>query len=165
MSSINVSKQSLKKSIKRLILLFIFGLVISGLTAFPVETLLSILTNWVDQSGINNPLTGWVGKVYEGVRLTNANYPFLAYGTDWLAFAHLVIAIAFLGPLKDPVKNIWIIDWQIICCVAVLPLALIAGPIRQIPIFHIVIDCSFGILGIIPLLICKRWIKQLEKQQ
>ena len=29
----------------------------------------------------------------------------IAYGTDWLAFAHITIAVAFLGPLKDPVRN------------------------------------------------------------
>jgi len=38
---------------------------------------------------------------------------------------------------------------------------LIAGPVRQIPIFHIIIDCSFGVAGIIPLLICRNWIKKL----
>jgi len=44
---------------------------------------------------------------------------------------------------------------------AVVPLAFIAGPIRQIPIFHILIDCAFGLFGIIPLIICKRWINKL----
>jgi hypothetical protein len=29
-------------------------------------------------------------------------YPFLAYGTDWLAFAHIVIAVFFIGPLVKP---------------------------------------------------------------
>jgi hypothetical protein len=32
-------------------------------------------------------------------------YPFLAYGTDWLAFVHLVIAVAFVGPFFDPVPD------------------------------------------------------------
>ena len=87
----------------------------------------------------------------------------LAYGFDWLAFAHIVIAMAFIGPLKDPVKNKWIIDWAILACLAIIPLAFIAGPIRHIPIFHILIDCSFGVIGLIPLLICRKMIKQLEK--
>ena len=38
----------------------------------------------------------------------------MRYGFDWLAFAHLLIAIAFLGPLKDPIKNEWIIRWGMI---------------------------------------------------
>jgi hypothetical protein len=59
----------------------------------------------------------------------------LAYGTDWLAFAHLVIAIAFLGPLKDPVRNIWVVEFGMIACLLVIPLALICGPIRGIPFY------------------------------
>ncbi|MEP6712755.1 MAG: hypothetical protein ABJA37_10080, partial [Ferruginibacter sp.] len=86
------------------------------------------------------------------------------YGYDWLAFAHLVIAMAFMGPYKDPVKNKWISDWAILACVAIFPLAFIAGPIRHIPVFHILIDCSFEVLALIPLFICRKWIKQLEKQ-
>jgi len=37
-------------------------------------------------------------------------YPFIAYGTDWLAFAHFVIAIAFIGPWRDPVRNVWVVE-------------------------------------------------------
>jgi hypothetical protein len=33
-------------------------------------------------------------------------HPWLAYGTDWLAFAHIVIAVFFIGPFVDPVQNI-----------------------------------------------------------
>jgi len=80
--------------------------------------------------------SAWIEKVYAGVSDTNQRYPFLSYGTDWLAFAHLIIAILFIGPLIDPVKNSWIISWGIICCLLVFPLALIAGPIREIPFFH-----------------------------
>jgi hypothetical protein len=46
-------------------------------------------------------------------------------------------------------------------CVAVLPLALIAGPIRGIPWYHIVVDCCFGIFGLIPLALLRHWIRQL----
>jgi len=86
----------------------------------------------------------------------------MAYGTDWLAFAHLVIAVAFWGPLKDPVRNIWVIEFGMIACVLVIPLALIAGPIRGIPFFWQLVDCSFGVFGIIPLWLCRRDILRLE---
>ena len=46
----------------------------------------------------------WTDRVYEGVRQTNQSFPFLAYGTDWLTFAHLIIAMLFIGVLNDPVK-------------------------------------------------------------
>jgi len=80
----------------------------------------------------------------------------MAYGTDWLAFGHLVIATAFIGPLRDPVRNKWIIDWGLIACVGVLPLALICGPLRGIPFYWRLIDCSFGFVGAIPFRIRRR---------
>ena len=136
------------------------ALIVSGVTAMPAETGLHWLMQYKDMMPAK--MGNWLQTCYDALVDTNAKYPFLSYGYDWLAFAHFVIALSFIGPLKDPVKNSWIIDWQIMCCVAVFPLALIAGPIRQIPIFHILIDCSFGLLGIIPLVICRRWIKKLE---
>ena len=86
----------------------------------------------------------------------NERYPFLFYGTDWLAFGHLVIAIVFLGPLRDPVRNIWVIEWGMIACVLVIPTAMLCGPIRGIPFWWRLIDCSFGIFGILPLALARR---------
>jgi hypothetical protein len=51
-----------------------------------------------------------------------------------------------------------------IACVSILPLAFICGPIRQIPFYWRLIDCSFGVFGIIPLLLCMKYIKALEKE-
>jgi hypothetical protein len=148
--------------IRLLILFFIVALILSGVTAFPVQTELHWLLK--HPSLIPSFAQNWLQIVYDALVETNSKYPILAYGFDWLAFAHIVIAMAFVGPLKDPVKNKWIIDWAILACFAVIPLAFIAGPIRQIPFFHILIDCSFGILGLIPLFICRNWIKQLANQ-
>lgn len=145
--------------IRLLILFFMFALIASGLTAMPAETELRWLMQYKDMSP--EKLGNWLQLCYTALNDTNGKYPFLAYGYDWLAFAHFVIALSFIGLYKDPVRNIWIIDWQLICCIAVMPLAFIAGPIRHIPIFHIVIDCCFGLFGIIPLLICKKWINKL----
>lgn len=142
-----------------MIVFFMIALILSGLTAMPAETELRWLLQYKNM--FPERFANWLQTCYDALADTNSKYPYLAYGYDWLAFAHYVIALSFIGPYRDPVKNIWIIDWQIICCIAVVPLAFIAGPIRQIPIFHILIDCCFGLFGIIPLLICKRWIKQL----
>lgn len=92
----------------------------------------------------------------DGLQKSYAVYPWLAYGTDWLAFAHLVLAIFFIGPLIDPVRNVWVIRAGIIACMAVIPLALICGELRGIPIGWRMIDCSFGILGVLPLYYCLR---------
>lgn len=145
--------------VRLMILFFMTALILSGLTAMPAETELRWLMQFKDM--FPEKLRNWLQLCYTALADTNSKYPFLAYGYDWLAFAHFVIALSFIGLYRDPVRNIWIIDWQIITCIAVVPLAFIAGPIRQIPIFHILIDCCFGLFGIIPLLICKRWINKL----
>lgn len=156
-------KHKLLLKMRILIIVFIIGLVLSGITAFPIETLLEIATRHISvfPSGLQN----WISEVYNAVKTTNANYPYLSYGTDWLAFAHIVIAVAFIGPLKDPIKNIWVIQFGMIACIMIFPLAFIAGHIREIPFYWRLIDCSFGIFGFIPLYWCYRLINKLEKVQ
>jgi len=158
-----LSEKTLRLRIRLLLILFIIGLVLSGITAFPIETQLAMAVDNI--SIFPFFLQEWITKVYHAVKSTNDAYPFLSYGTDWLAFAHIVIAVAFIGPLKDPIRNIWILQFGMIACAMVIPLALIAGPIRQIPFYWQLIDCSFGVFGIIPLYICYKMIKKLELLQ
>jgi hypothetical protein len=85
--------------------LFIVGLVLSSITAFPLQTELAWLVSFFRKSSVQSiaestGLLPWIERVNEGLSTTNARYPFLAYGTDWLAFAHRVIAVAFIGPLS-----------------------------------------------------------------
>ncbi len=152
---------NLRADIKWRIILFIILLVLSGITAFPLVTELKILNSFSD--AFPEFARRWIEKVYTGVIDTNEKYPFLSYGTDWLAFAHLVIAVAFIGPLKDPVRNIWVIQFGMISCLMVFPLAFIAGPVRGIPFFHQLVDCSFGIIGLILLGTVYKKILRLEK--
>ncbi|MFN6946698.1 MAG: hypothetical protein ACK4ND_17250 [Cytophagaceae bacterium] len=158
------TREQLLKRTRVLIGLFMAGLVISGITAFPLEWEMNLLLKWTaEYLHPENPLANWIARVHEGIRETNRSYPFIAYGTDWLAFAHIVIATAFIGAIKDPVKNEWLVLFGIISCLMVFPLALIAGSIRQIPLFWQLLDCAFGALGLIPLILARGYIKQLEK--
>jgi hypothetical protein len=147
----------------------IAGLVLSGVTAFPLETELRWFHSVLQTAALrpiaeNTGLLPWIAQVCDALSSTNARYPFLAYGTDWLAFAHLIIAVAFLGPYRDPVRNKWVITFGLIACGGVIPLALIAGHIRGIPIAWRCIDCSFGVFSAIPLLLCRRHILTLEQE-
>lgn len=158
------------RRIRILITLFILGLLASGLTAFPLQWELNVLTQLVTSPISPLPslwpeLVAWIALVNRALQETYAQYPFLAYGTDWLAFAHIVIAVAFVGPLRDPVRNVWVIEFGMIACVLVVPLALIMGPLRGIPFFWTLVDCSFGVLGFIPLWLCRRAILWLEYQE
>ena len=155
-----MNDKKLINRIRTIIIVFIIFLALSGITAFPIETELKILSE--NSTSFPSIIRNWIADVYFAVKTTNTNFPFLSYGTDWLAFAHLVIAVAFIGPYKNPVKNIWVIEFGIIACLMVIPLALIAGEVRGIPFYWRLIDCSFGILGLIPLVWCYKLIKKLE---
>ncbi|MFF5080352.1 hypothetical protein ACFY36_25150 [Actinoplanes sp. NPDC000266] len=149
------------KAIRAWLLVFVIGLVLSGVTAFPLVTEVRVLADVLHAVPAPDALVAWIDRVREGLEVTGTNYPFIAYGTDWLAFAHLMIAIAFWGPWRDPVRNIWVIEWGMICCLAIIPLALIAGPIRELPWWWLLIDMSFGVFGIIPLIVVRRMIKRM----
>ncbi|HZO86065.1 MAG TPA: hypothetical protein VFC26_12675 [Verrucomicrobiae bacterium] len=139
------------RKIRVAISIFIAGLILSGVTSFALHTEL----NWLVSMRGPNAASGfdqWLRTVRDGLAATHEKYPWLAYGTDWLAFAHIVIALFFIGPLVDPVRNVWVIYAGLAACVLVVPLALICGPIRHVPLGWRLIDCSFGILGAIPLL-------------
>jgi hypothetical protein len=145
---------------------FIVGLIVSGLTAFWLDWEVRIVNDLIGEGTFMEkafaPMAHWITRVHVGLDQIQREQPYIFYGTDWLAFGHLVIATAFLGPLKDPVRNKWVIDFGIIACIMVIPLALICGPVRGIPFFWQMIDCSFGIFGLVPLLICKRYACLME---
>ncbi len=155
--------EKLRRRIRAWIVFVIIAIVASGVTAFPVESELRWLQPYLHC--FPPAVADWLGRVYTGIRETNRLFLFLAYGYDWLAFAHLVIALVFVGPLREPVKNIWIIEWAMLCCVAVFPLAQIAGPIRSVPFFHQVVDCCFGLFGLVPLIIIRQKILLLRRAE
>jgi hypothetical protein len=149
--------------------LFMAGLVLSGLTAFPLLHELSILCRLL---GISDPsayenlsgLRAWIAFVFFGLEQTYAAFPFVGYGTDWLAFGHFVIASFFIGPWRDPIRNTWVIRFGLVACAAVIPLALICGQIRDIPVAWRLLDCSFGIIGAMPLLYCLHLTRKLSRE-
>lgn len=147
------------KQIRKLLLFFIISIAISGLTAIPVKQELIVLTQLLSK---DSSLHFWLTKVLVGYTGTFEQYPFLMYGYDWLAFAHVILAILFIGPYKDPCKNIWVIEFGMISCLLVLPVAFIAGHLRGLPFWWQLIDCSFGVVGLIVLSTVYSKIKKLN---
>ena len=160
----------LRRRIRWLTWMFILGLVVSGVTAIPLQTELGWLarilgidsTTWAPW---DNGVRGWVYQIWMGLGETNRNYPFMAYGTDWLAFGHIVIGVAFIGALRDPVRNKWLFDFGLIACAMVIPWAFVFGAVREIPVWWRLIDCSFGVFGAVPLWWCRKWVGELEKAE
>lgn len=159
-------KTSLQRRIRFLLIFFIFALSAAGLTAIPLRWELGLLNQWFGTdsflSEILPSMAAWISRVNDSVQNGYGQYPLLAYGTDWLAFAHIIIAVAFIGPLRDPIRNIWVIEFGIIACLLIVPWALIFGVVREIPLFWRVIDMSFGIFGIVPLWLVRRDILSIS---
>ena len=160
------NKSHLLRRIRWMTSLFIIALVLSGLTAIPLETEMNLLLNIL---GANHPSAGnesgiisWLVRVRDALHETNLRHPFVSYGFDWLAFGHIAIAIVFVGALRDPVRNVWLFDFGMIACVLVIPWAFIFGQVRGIPIGWRLIDCSFGVLGFFPLWFCRKWAQELS---
>ena len=133
---------------RRLLGLVAAGLFVSGVTVWPALPEL----RWL--AGITTGLPAlhaWILTCIAGLEATGRDYPFLFYAGDWLAFAHVMLAILFLGAMKDPQRNLWVVQFGLICCAAAIPLALVCGPLRGIPGFWLTIDCAFAPAAGIPL--------------
>lgn len=159
----------LRRRIRALTWLFIIGLVVSGVTAIPLNWELDLLANWFGLEGRTSANATsepgrWLLTAREALQDVNAKHPLLFYGTDWLAFGHFVIALAFVGALRDPVRNEWLFTFGMIACGLVIPYALLFGAIRSIPVWWRLIDCSFGVFGFVPLWLCRKWTRELSPE-
>ena len=103
----------LRRRIRWLTWVMIIGLVVSGATAIPLRFELNLAGN-ILRADPTTALGLWLGKIREGLNVVYPKYPFVAYGTDWLAFGHFAIAVAFVGALRDPVRNAWLFTFGMI---------------------------------------------------
>jgi hypothetical protein len=140
------------------VLFFIIALVLSGLTAIPLEAGLQHIIPYSDNVGL---LRLFVRKVLQGIKATRLHYPFLFYGYDWLAFAHFMFGVLFIGVYKNPKQNIWIVQFGIIACICIIPFALVLGTVREIPLLWRIVDCCFGVFGGIVLYYILKTIKKI----
>ena len=158
------------KKIRIAIIIVMFGLFLSGVTAFPLLHELNFISSILTGGSSDlNPahyegFTHWILKVREGLDVTYANYPFIGYGTDWLAFAHVMIMLFFILPYRDPIRYEGVLHVGIWSSVLIFPLALICGAIREIPLWWRLIDCSFGALCIPPLIYAIKLTRKLDAQ-
>jgi len=157
-NKMNTKAIMLRKQITYLTIFFMISLALSGITAMPARMGIAFLLDVVP--------VAWT-SVYDFLMYIRealfSCYGILFYGYDWLAFAHIVIAVLFYGVIKDPVRNIWVVEFGMIACLMVIPFAFVMGSIRGIPVWWRLIDCSFGVVGIIPLWFVRSRIGELQK--
>jgi hypothetical protein len=143
-----------------------FGLFMSGVTIWPgiweLKLVVDLVWGTAEPTGM---VHRFIVETIAALEMLVANYPFLLYGYDWLAFAHIVLAILFAGAIRDPVRNIWVIQFGVICCVLVPVLAGVFVPIRGLPAAWFWIDFAFAPGAAIPLLVAWRDVAKIECQR
>ena len=142
--------------------LLMIGLVVAGGTAFFIPWGVDLIVNHSSLPKLINQ-TAWLTYVFSGVNEIDKSFDFVWYGTDWMAFAHLLFAILFYGLYQDPVRNKWLVDFGLIACIAIVPIALGFGHLRGIPVVWQLLDISFGVIAGAFLLRIKSLIQSLEK--
>ena len=152
------------KRAKIMLGIIVFGLLVSGITVWPavpeLKAAVSIVRGDATPEGT---LHGFVVQAIEGLESMQADYPFMLYAHDWLAFAHIMLAILFAGAIRDPVRNVWIVQCGLIMCALVPVLAGICIPLRGIPGIWFWFDFAFAPAAALPLWIALKDIRRAEK--
>lgn len=150
-------------------ILFSTALILSGTTAIFAREGLRLFSPLFSEGSILQSfwpsMAEWLTLVRHAVEETYDKYPFLAYGYDWLAFGHYIIAIPFIMAIRDTRQIPWVINYGIFACLAVLPFAIVFGAIRDIPLFWRGVDTLFGIGGLVVLFILRRQFTALSSSQ
>ncbi len=107
-------------------------------------------------------VAAWFEHLHIAFATTYTTYPVIAYCMDWLGYACIVLAVLMVGAIKDPVRNIWIVQAFMVGCTIAFVMPLVMGPLRGIPLFWRLIDSSFGLVGFFLLLLPYRLIRGLE---
>lgn len=148
------------KNIRLHIIIFMTLLLLSGVTAFPIQS--EIITLYFHHGGLPLFMHQWIVQLFETITRTPQ---LMFYGTDWLAFAHIVISLFFVPVFINPTGYKANLIVGMMSCLLIFPLAFICGPIRGIPFFHQLIDCSFGLFGFLYLYYILIKINKLKTNQ
>ncbi len=162
--------QALRRRVRWLTVVIVLGLLVAGVTAVPLQAeldwLVGLAKRWQEAGGaIPADAVTYLAKVRDGVASAYGAYPFLAYGTDWLAFAHIALAMIFWGAWKDPVGRRWLFSTGIVICWSLMAWALALGALRGIPLAWRFMDCGFGAVALVPLWLCRRWTNAIAEME
>lgn len=149
-----------------MLLIVAFGLFVSGVTVWPAVPELNLGLRILEVLGFaDSELFRFTTQIRDSLIAIEDQHPSILYGYDWLAFAHIVLAILFAGTARDPVRNRWTIECGLIMCALIPILAGICIPIRQIPGYWFLIDFAFAPAAAVPLVIALRDVRQIERSR
>ena len=100
---------------------FLLALILSGITAFPLEHELDTLASvrglaQTAPSDVHNGLDFWILTVRDGLQETYTHYPWVAYGTELAGVCAHCHCDFFIGAFIDPVRNVWTLKAGLIAC-------------------------------------------------
>jgi hypothetical protein len=139
--------EKIERQIKKYVWIFIVGLVLSGLSAIPLVWGVDFAVDILEEIEFHGQIFSFMKRVQNALMFNDEHFSFMAYGTDWLAFAHFMFALLFVGLLFDAERNRFILRFGMIACVLIIPFAVFFGHAREIPWLWRMIDCSFGVIG------------------
>lgn len=152
------------KRAKWMLAVVALGLFVSGVTIWPaVWELKTVIRLFWGDSPPAGPIHAFLLRVLTEFETVESTKPFLLYGYDWLAFAHIVLAILFAGVIRDPVRNVWVVQCGLIMCALVPVLAVVCIPLRGIPHQWFWVDFAFAPGAAVPLWIALRDIRRVER--
>ena len=158
--------RTIRKRIRVLLTLFIILLILGGLSAFLLVPLFSLLDRLSGDGKVLcdyfPTVAHWVSMIQQSLTETGEKNPFMFYATDWIGFAHIVMVIACIGPLREPIRNIWVIQFAMVGCILMIPMTLITGIFRGLPWFWQLFDCGIGMICAALLFSCYRYARQIE---
>jgi len=137
------------------------GLFLSGVTIWPWHWELTVLIGVLQSVSAPQELIVLLQEILSDMSRLRSEESFVLYVADWLAFAHLVLTALFVMAMRDPVRNIMVVRFGILCCLTVPILAITCVPLRGIPLFWIAVDSSFAFAAI-PLWVALRDLKRAE---
>ena len=164
MDGVMINEQKTLRKIRIYLILFLLAFLFS-LYIFvfvEIETLAKYVGHDTFMEELCPSISAWVEHLNLAVSETYSSYPVFAYLMDWWCYLWVVFLIFLLGAIKDPVKNVWVVQvFMVACCLGFI-LPFIVGPIRDIPVFWRLFDSSCGLIGLLFLLLPYRLIRKLE---
>jgi hypothetical protein len=73
------------------------SLVLSGLSAIPLVWGVDFVVDILEEIEFHSQVFSLMKQVQNVLIFNAEHFPFMAYGKDWLAFAHFLFALLFVG--------------------------------------------------------------------
>jgi len=134
-------------------------LILGGLCWFGMTYFTHFALGVVRSIGLRGEFLSFVIKMNSIAQLIESKYSFVSYGSDILGLIHLMLALLFVGPLTDAVKNIWVIHFGMLLCIAFVPVSIVSGLLRGVPFVWCLIAILFAALGFVLLFSVNKMLK------